>query len=227
MTILLFDIVSIDMASNSCRLDTMSSASPDTRHRILQAATQLLEEGGGSGVRMSDIARRAGITRQAVYLHFANRAELLIAATFHVDEIKDTATRLAPSRTAKTGTQRLEAFIAAWAGYIPEIYPIAKALMLMGPTDREAHLAWARRMQDMREGCEAAIEALKRDWALSTDYTVEDATDLLWTLLQVENWEHLTQACGWSQEKYADHVGRVARRQFVREKPDGECGPTA
>ncbi len=42
-------------------------------------------------------------------------------------------------------------------------------------------------MQAVREGCEAAIEALKRDWALSTDYTVEDATDLLWTLLQVEN----------------------------------------
>ena len=66
----------------------------------------------------------------------------------------------------------------------------------------------------MREGCEAAIEPLKRDWALSTDYTVEDATDLLWTLLQVENWKQLTQACGWSHEKYAGHMGRVARRQF-------------
>lgn len=196
----------------------MSSASPDTRHRILEAATKLLEEGGGSGVRMSDIAKRAGITRQAVYLHFANRAELLIAATFHVDEIKGTAARLAPSRTAKTGEARLEAFISAWAAYIPEIYPIAKALMLMGPTDEEANMAWAKRMQDMREGCEAAIDALKRDWTLSRDYTVEDATDLLWTLLQVENWEHLTQVCGWSQEKYAGHVLQIARRQFLKER---------
>lgn len=196
----------------------MSSAPPDTRQRILQAATQLLEEGGGSGVRMSDIAKRAGITRQAVYLHFANRAELLIATTFHVDELKGTAARLAPSRNAITGEERLEAFISAWAAYIPEIYPIAKALMLMGPTDEEANMAWSQRMRDMREGCEAAIEALKRDWMLSAHYTVDDATDLLWTLLQVENWEHLTQVCGWAQEKYAGHVLQIARRQFLKER---------
>jgi AcrR family transcriptional regulator len=79
----------------------MSSPNPDTRKRILQATADLLTEGGGAGVRMSDIAKRAGISRQAVYLHFANRADLLIAATFYVDELKDSAARLAPSRAAK------------------------------------------------------------------------------------------------------------------------------
>jgi AcrR family transcriptional regulator len=38
---------------------------------------------------MSDIAKAAGLSRQAVYLHFPNRAELLISATKHLDEKVD------------------------------------------------------------------------------------------------------------------------------------------
>lgn len=192
----------------------MSSPNPDTRKRILQATADLLSEGGGAGVRMSDIAKRAGISRQAVYLHFANRADLLIATTFYVDELKNTAARLAPSRAAKTGTERLDAFIEAWAAYLPEIYPIGKALIVMSPTDEEARSAWAQRMQDMREGCEAAINALKRDGDLSPG-TPAQATDLLWTLLLLPNWEHLTQTCGWSQKQYLKHIKSAARRLFV------------
>ena len=193
----------------------MSSPNPDTRKRILQATADLLSEGGGAGVRMSDIAKRAGISRQAVYLHFANRADLLIATTFYVDELNDTDARLVPSRTAKTGKERLDTFIEAWAGYLPEIYPIGKALIVMGPMDEEARSAWAQRMQDMREGCEAAINALKRDGDLAPGMTAAQATDLLWTLLLLPNWEHLTQTCGWSQKQYEKHIKATARRLFV------------
>ena len=61
----------------------MSTKNPDTRTRALKAAWKLLEE-GGSSVRMADIAKAAGISRQAVYLHFPTRAELLVAVTRHL-----------------------------------------------------------------------------------------------------------------------------------------------
>ena len=64
----------------------MSSEMNPTRERILDSTLQLLESGGGSKVRMSDIARQAGVSRQAVYLHYPSRAELLVAATRHLDE---------------------------------------------------------------------------------------------------------------------------------------------
>ena len=48
----------------------MSSENLETREKIMRATWKLLEESGGSGVRMSDIAKAAGISRQAVYLHF-------------------------------------------------------------------------------------------------------------------------------------------------------------
>lgn len=193
----------------------MSSQNPTTRDRILQAAMELLEASQGQGVRMGDVAKRAGITRQALYLHFATRAELLVAVTHYLDGLKDTDKRLAPSRAARSGVERLDAFIEAWAAYIPEIYGVGKALLAMRDTDEAAAGAWDQRMQDMREGCEAAIKALQADRTLSTDHTAIQATDILWTLLSVRNWEQLTIDCGWSQKKYVKTLKSLARQMFV------------
>ncbi len=74
----------------------MSSDKSDTRTRILEATVRMLEEQGGRGVRMGDIARESGVSRQAVYLHFASRTELLNAATRFVDERLEVDRRLAP-----------------------------------------------------------------------------------------------------------------------------------
>ncbi len=197
----------------------MSSDTKTTREKILGACLELLESGQGSSVRMSDIAARVGITRQALYLHFRTRGELLIATTHYVDDLHGGDERLTASRTAKTGIERLNAFIEAWAGYLPEIYGIGKALLAMRDTDAEAAAAWDKRMQDMREGCEAAILALARDKALSSDYSPTQATDILWTLLSLKNWEQLTVECGWSRRDYMEHMQSMARRLFVDGAP--------
>jgi len=194
-----------------------------TRDRILQATLDLLEAGPsdpkrGAGVRMTDIARAAGISRQALYLHFPTRADLLIAATHHLDAIKGSDDRLAPSRAAATGLERLDAFIEAWGAYIPEVYGVGKALMAMSDSDEAADTAWRQRMQDMREGCEAAIEDLDRDGMLALAFTREQATDLLWTMLSIRSWESLTIDCGWSQSDYTRSLKHAARRIFVNDR---------
>ena len=195
----------------------MSSDNPETRNRILKAALKLLEASQGEGVRMTDIAKRAGISRQALYLHFSTRAELLIATTYYLDKLKGAEERLVPSRRARSGIERLDAFIEAWGTYIPEIYGIAKALLAMRDTDEAAAKAWDERMQDMRQGCEAAINALASDNMLSPDHSPIQATDILWTMLSVRNWEQLTLECGWPQERYIETLKSLARRIFVAE----------
>ncbi len=194
----------------------MSSKYTDTRVRILQAAWKLLEDNCGDGVRMSDIAKQAGVSRQAVYLHFANRSDLLIATTLYIDEIKDTEARLAPSRNAETGILRLELFINAWSSYISEIYPVAKALLIMSNTDEDAAAAWSHRMDALRQGCKAAIKALQKDGQLSNLYTAKEAVDMLWTILSIRNWEHLTIDCGWSLKKYMSNTQALATQLFVK-----------
>ncbi len=193
----------------------MSSENIETRARILEATIKMLEERGGRGVRMGDISKAAGISRQAVYLHFASRTELLVAAARYLDETLDSDRRLAPSRSATSGVQRLELYIESWSRYIPEIYSVAKGLLLAQDTDEAAAAAWKDRMLAMRGGCRAAIEALHADGTLAPEWTPKRATDALWTMLLVPNWENLTIECGWSTQQYARWMKTLAKRAFV------------
>ena len=58
----------------------------DTRGRILEAARNLLLKRSGGEVSMAEIAKEAGVSRQAVYLHFADRVSLFVALVKYVDE---------------------------------------------------------------------------------------------------------------------------------------------
>lgn len=190
----------------------MSSSNTETRTRILQTTVKILEAQGGQGVRMGDIAKATGISRQAVYLHFASRTELLVATTRYLDQQLDVDSRLAASRAATSGVQRLVLFIETWGNYIPEIYGVAKALMLAQTTDEAAAAAWRDRMAAVRDGCRAAVEAIHADHHLATGWTPEQATDALWTLLSVSNWEALTRDCGWSNQQYVERMQQMAAR---------------
>jgi len=196
----------------------MSREKNKTKIRILKATWKLLEENRGGSVRMADIAKLAGISRQALYLHYANRSELLIATTKFIDEEKNVNLRLEPSRTAQDGARRLDYYIEAWGNYIPEIYGVARALIAMQDSDEAADSAWKNRMDAMRQGCEEAVKALGDDQILNTDYSQKEATDILWTLLSVQNWEHLTLDCAWSQENYIKMTKILARRMLLSEK---------
>jgi AcrR family transcriptional regulator len=166
---------------------------------------------------MGDIARMAGISRQAVYLHFASRTDLLVAATKYLDEVLEVDRRLAPSRAATSGVERLALYIECWGQYIPDIYGVAKALLLAQDTDEAAAAAWQDRMLAMRDGCRAAIDALHADGKLAAAWTPARATDTLWTMLLVPNWENLTIECGWSTQQYIKWMKTLAKRAFVQE----------
>lgn len=54
------------------------------RERLLDAARQLLAEGGYPATSISALARRAGVATGSVYNHFASKQELLAAVFRHV-----------------------------------------------------------------------------------------------------------------------------------------------
>ena len=193
----------------------MSSAISPTREKILKAAWQLLEPQSGSAARMSDIAKAAGVSRQALYLHFPNRTELFIETTKHMDAVFGVQEKLMESRTATTGEARMDAFIRAWLAYVPKMFGIAKTLITMAETDADAAEAWDGRMADMKEGCAAAIADLERDGQLAPQYSQEQATDVLWAWLSITQWELLVLKCGWPQARYVAHVQDLARRMLV------------
>lgn len=184
----------------------------DTRTKILDAAWKLLEEGKGGGVRMSDIAKAVGVSRQAVYLHFPSRAELLTATTRHLDEVVDVDKLLEKSRAAKTGRERLPAYIEAWTSHMLTIDGVARALIALKDTDEEAAAAWADRMSAVRHGFAAAVDAIVKDGELKPDLDRDEAIDLLCALISFESHRILTEDRGWSHEDYVSRMKKSAER---------------
>lgn len=193
----------------------MSSGAPTTRERILQSTWTTLLDGSTPRVRMSDIANSAGISRQALYLHFANRTELLIETTHYIDRVKNVDRRLARSRHASSGLERLEAYIDAWGNYIPEIYGVANALMVMGVTDDGARLAWEGRLAAVRAGCEVIVTTLSREGQLSQRLSPSEATDVLCAHLSVETWWYLCDRSGWSQTRYVEAMQQTLKAMLL------------
>ncbi|HEX2909167.1 MAG TPA: TetR/AcrR family transcriptional regulator [Chloroflexia bacterium] len=193
----------------------MSSTESETRKRILETTWQLMEQQQGQGVRMSDIAQAVGISRQALYLHFKSRTELLVATTRYGDEVRGLEERMERCRAAPTGVEVMAAYIDVWGNFIPEIYGIARALLVAKAEDAAAEAAWNDRMDVLRDCCRFTIEALQRDGSLAPEWSVKEATDYLWTMLSIQNWELLTRGCGWTNSQYVSWLQNIARRTFM------------
>jgi len=166
---------------------------------------------------MSDIAKASNLSRQAIYLHFENRTDLMIATTEYVDRVKLVHERIQPTLQAKSGQERLERFIEFWGAHLPEIYGIAKGLLDQMSNDEAAAAAWANRMALVREICETIVLDLKKDKHLVDAWSVPVAADLLFAALSVQLWEQYTQNNGWSKSQYIQRMKKSTARILIRQ----------
>jgi AcrR family transcriptional regulator len=198
---------------SSTRIDTRNKI--DTRTRILTATWQLMEQRNGQGVRMHDIAKAAGISRQAVYLHFASRTELMIATMQYVDEVKGLDERLNQLKAATSAIELLDACVEFWGNYIPEIYGLAKAMLRARDTDEATAAAWNSGMSCLHDACQETIEALDHEGILASEWSQNEAIEMFYTMLSIHNWEQLTIECGWSTTQYVGWMKTLSKRTFV------------
>ncbi len=193
----------------------MSSKKTETKNRILETTWHLMEKHRGQGVSMSKIAKETGLSRQALYLHFSSRIDLMIATVNYVDEVKGLDERLMLFQEASTGIEHLEACINIWGNYIPEIYGLAKALLNTRDTDEATATAWNGCMSSLRAVCQQTIEQLDQEGILDPKWTVKEATEMFWTIISIHNWEQLTIECGWSNEHYIEWMKEILKRTFI------------
>jgi AcrR family transcriptional regulator len=194
----------------------MSSGDPETRKRILAKTWQLMEKRQGRNVKISDIAHAAGVSRQAVYLHFRSRAELLVATVRYVDEVKNVDARLQGLVDAPDALRTLENYVDFWGNYIPEIYGLARALLAARETDPDAATAWDDRMKALHQGWRNVMECLVREDLLSPEWTPEHAADAAWAMTSVTVWENLAVERGWSTTEYVSRMKTVLKQVFVK-----------
>ena len=187
-----------------------------TRVAILDALWQLMEETGGSGVSMTDVARRAGVSRRAIYLHFASRTDLIMALHSHVDETLDLEASIAPIQAAPDPLAAIDALAGHLARYHPRIVAIDRAVdqgRRVGDPDLTA--LWNAGAHIWRSACHQLVRALADAGRLAEPWTVETATDMLLALMRDDVTETLAIDRGWPEEQHRDLLATLFRRTFV------------
>ncbi len=203
----------MSLALSYCQF--MAKKQTDTRTKILEATWHLMEKNCGLNVSMSKIANEAGISRQALYLHFKSRIDLMIATVNYVDDVKCLNERLKEFQAATTGIELLEACVDVWGNYIPEIYGLAKAMLNTRETDEAAAVAWSGCTSSLRDVCATTINTLAKEGKLSSNWTTKTATEMFWTMLSIYNWEQLTIEAGWSNKQYIDEMKNLLKQVFI------------
>jgi AcrR family transcriptional regulator len=199
---------------NTPQLDIVSSTNSSVR--ILDAAMALITKRGDARVTMAQIAKAARVSRQAVYLHFADRADLMVALARHADRKRGLAKEIQKIVDAPTGAAALAEMVAAQASSNPDIWAVARAVDAVRRTDDAAERSWQDRLRGRLEGCRRLIARLEAEGNLRKDLDPATAGDLLWTMTSLHTWEDLVLQRGWTPEQYQLHITRVLLATLTR-----------
>lgn len=155
---------------------------------------------------MAEIAAAAGVSRQAVYLHFASRGGLLMALVKRADERFHIREDLEKALEVKDPAARLETWLRAWFVFAGKIHPVARDLVRLRASDADAAAAWEDRMGELQHWLRQLVASLKAEGALAPGWNVKDAADYLWTASSVPVWDLLVADCGWAKAKTAKRL---------------------
>ncbi|HYO00345.1 MAG TPA: helix-turn-helix domain-containing protein [Actinomycetota bacterium] len=190
-------------------LDSMSSENSTTRERILTAARSLLEEQPGATVTMGQIAERAGVSRQALYLHFADRGSLFLEIGRMVDAMERTPERQRRVDEAATAREALREAIALQAYLKPKLQGLTTAIDVLRRTDPAADAAWREREHARLQRCEDLVRRLASEGDLRAGWDAHGAAQCLWAVTSQRVWDDLVVDQGWSTDKYCSHLTRL------------------
>ena len=101
--------------------DSPEKASPrpaDTRQRILDEAARLFVERGYHGISMREVALAVGVTKPALYHHYADKETLFVAIL--EDSLNDLQRITAAMREQPTFRAQLETLVSALLAHDPQ-----------------------------------------------------------------------------------------------------------
>jgi TetR/AcrR family transcriptional repressor of nem operon len=130
---------------------TRSSAKPDARSRLLDAAMQVIREQGYSATTVDDICGAAGVTKGAFFHHFKSKEELGVEAAAHFGRMAEQLFGAAPYHELADPLDRLLGYIDFRVAMLTG--PIAQFTCLLGTMVQEAYDSHPA----IREACEVYI----------------------------------------------------------------------
>lgn len=184
-----------------------------TRQRVLQAAHDLFVERGYGRTTIADIAQEAGVSPETIYATYKNKATLLhrvwdvtiggddAQVVFHerpevraVRAEPDLARRFMMQARISTATAR-------------RMTPFVNAVHASSGADD----AVAEMLAEMDRQRYEGIGVMAAEAAASGQLSVseQECRDLVWATTDGLLWQRLVQVRGWTDDQYADWLGRM------------------
>jgi len=149
--------------------------SRDAKERLLSATIDVLMRRGYNGLTTKEVASTAGLSNGALMHHYANKAELVVAATSAVyDECIVRGQRIA--RTAEAVKKPIEGFISdSLSVYFDWPYLAAMEVIMVARTDEEL----MNRIKPVMEYYRQTTNALWLEVFKKAGYTPKQARTIL------------------------------------------------
>lgn len=182
---------------------------------LISAARQLIEQDGFAALTMAAVAERAGVSRRAVYLHFATRTDLLAALYRSLGETED----LASSLQAVWDCPDAVAALSEWADHIarshPRILGVLRAVERAGYGDPDAADLWRIAQGNWLKGSQRLMAWLADDGDLAPRWTPKTAADMMWALMSIDVLDRLINERHWSHRRVAEHLAALFQAAFL------------
>lgn len=187
----------------------------ETRRAILEAARRLFLKRGYASTTMASVAEGAGVSVEAVYKAFSNKAGL-VKAVFDVAIVGDDKpipmlqrARVARMRAEPDARRKFEMY----GEHLAEAGARAGALQLLIRSAADGHPdaanVWDQMVAEHLTGMTEFARHLHDGEHLRPDLSVDDARDILWTYSSVELYDLLVLRRGWDPERYGGWIAEA------------------
>jgi AcrR family transcriptional regulator len=169
-----------------------------TKDRIIDATWKLFHEMSPKAPTLGDVAKAAGVSRQAVYLHFDNRAKLLSETIQQQKEMLGAADRLKKARDVEP-----EMVFTSWLATMFDIYelilPVGRTLVEEAVVGKDEALAWDEVIASIRRSAGFVVDRFDELGMLQTKWSAERATDWIYSRMNFTTWHLIVHELGWTQ----------------------------
>ena len=185
-----------------------------TATAILDAARELFETGSYHAVGLEAVAKRAGISRQAIYLHFDSKAALLQSLHERIND-RDVVPVMSRVWDAPDALAGLETFATATTTSASAIVGIYTALEAAGRSDPEVAASMRLGNQRRYADCLRLATWLDDDGLLATGVTRRHAADVIWTVANIPTFVLLIRDRRWSHARWTAWVVDTLRTTLL------------
>lgn len=186
-----------------------------THEALLESGSELIASEGFANVTLAQVAEAAGVSRQAVYLHFGSRTGLLTQVADYIWQKKGLPNPRQLVESAATAREALHLLVELRARACEVLDPYLYVPDGQSDPEGEVMQAYTKRQTERLEVFRITARRMKDEGVLQPGITVDAAAEMMWSVLSVPVWRSLVSMRGWSQRKFVREMEGLLTRALL------------